>query len=75
MDDDDFKTDTKEAIEKCKAIAGSDNVFLQHTCLEDLFNFNGKIDKEKALKFLPKWFDENEIPSIYLRLKEHLETS
>lgn len=72
MDDDDFKIETKEAIDKCRAIVGEDNLFLQHTCLEDLFNFTGKIDKEKALKFLPKWFDENKIPQIYLKLKDYL---
>ena len=82
MDEDPGNESTNSRIQQIKSVLGEDKVLPQRPSLEGIFNFDGikqdygidkdKFTKEIALKILPQWFENNEVPQAYKDLKEKL---
>jgi predicted ATP-dependent endonuclease of OLD family len=54
------------------SLVGKDNVFLQRPNLEGVFGLQKKPKKNEALNIFPSWFEQNEIPQLYMDLKERI---
>lgn len=75
--------DAETEILKLQELLGEDNVFVQKPDLEGMLgrdkiglNANEKLNKEKSLRLLPFYFQniqENELPQIYLDLKNKMD--
>jgi predicted ATP-dependent endonuclease of OLD family len=75
--------DAETEILKLQELLGEDNVFVQEPDLEGMLgrdkiglNANEKLNKEKSLRLLPFYFQniqENELPQIYLDLKNEMD--
>ena len=82
VDEDPGNESTNSRIQQIKSVLGEDKVLPQRPSLEGIFNFDGikqdygidkdKFTKEIALKILPQWFENNEVPQAYKDLKEKL---
>ncbi|MEF3245332.1 MAG: hypothetical protein K6343_05070 [Caldisericaceae bacterium] len=72
IDQDPGNASTQKIITELENVLGVGNVFLQEPNLEGMFNFPEKFTKEKALKFFPDWFKENEPPEVYKNIKQKL---
>jgi putative ATP-dependent endonuclease of the OLD family len=73
LDEDPGNQSTQERVTEIKSLIGDSNVLLQSPNLEGIFGQSSKFRKETALKLLPIYFDNYEVPSVYLDLKRLLE--
>jgi putative ATP-dependent endonuclease of OLD family len=71
--------DAKTEILKLQQLLGIDNVLIQDPDLEGMLgrnrlglNPNEKLSKEKSLKLFPDYFQNNEIPPLYIDLKNKI---
>jgi Predicted ATP-dependent endonuclease of the OLD family len=71
--------DAEVEIPKLKKLLGNDNVLIQDPDLEGMLgrnrlglNQNEKLNKEKSLKLFPDYFQNNEIPPLYIDLKNKI---
>jgi predicted ATP-dependent endonuclease of OLD family len=71
--------DAEEEISKLQQLLGEDNVLVQNPDLEGMLgrdklglNQNDKLKKEKSLKLLPGYFQNNEVPQLYIDLKNKI---
>ena len=79
IDEDPGNSNTQQLIKDLKNLLGDERVFLQSPNLEGVFNFDqirqkyrinrSKFTKEIALKVLPEWFENNQVPEVYKNLK------
>jgi len=82
MDEDPGNQTTQQLISEIRDLIGNDKVFLQSPDLEGIFNFDkikqsheirgSKFTKEIALKVLPMWFNSNDVPQVYMNLKNKI---
>ena len=54
------------------SLIGNDNVFLQCPNLESIFRLQKKPKKNEALEMLPSWFEQNDVPQVYMDLKQKM---
>jgi predicted ATP-dependent endonuclease of OLD family len=73
IDEDPGNSSTQERVTEIKSLIGDSNVLLQSPNLEGIFGQSSKFRKETALKLLPFYFDNYEVPNVYLDLKRLLE--
>jgi predicted ATP-dependent endonuclease of OLD family len=72
MDEDPGNSNTLSRIVRAKSIIGPERLFLQSPDLEGIFNQKEKFTKEKALRILPVWFSNYDVPNVYFSLKTAL---
>ena len=53
-------------------LIGGDNVFFHRPKLEGLFGLSRKPKKNEALEIFPSWYEENDVPQVYLDLKQRM---
>lgn len=54
------------------SLIGRDSVFLQCPNLEGVFGLNVKPKKSDALNMFPTWFGQNNVPQVYMELKQRM---
>jgi len=74
-----FDADALTEISNLQQLLGTNNVLIQEPDLEGMLgrnrlglNQNEKLNKEKSLKLLPDYFQNNEIPPFYIDLKNKI---
>lgn len=77
MDQDPGNSKTEKIIEELQHLVDRDlidrkKIFFQCPNLEGILKLKSKLTKETALESLPKWFEQNEVPSVYKELKNML---
>lgn len=75
-----FDEDAKNEIERLKNLIGESYIFVQSPDLEDMLGRdklglkqNAKLNREDALRKLPRYFETYEVPDLYKQLKGKIE--
>jgi predicted ATP-dependent endonuclease of OLD family len=72
IDGDPGNPETQRAIENLGSLIGTENVFLESPSLEKLFNLSSKPSRKEALEIFPRWFQNNDVPAVYVTLKKQM---
>ncbi|MDI6602547.1 MAG: AAA family ATPase [Patescibacteria group bacterium] len=72
LDEDPGNSKTQRIILELKSFLGEDKIFLQQPNLEGIFGLDRKLSKTEALRFFPKWFEQNDVPEIYKNVEKRL---
>lgn len=72
MDEDPNNDSTYVRISHVRAIVGNNKLFLQSPDLEGIFRQNAKFTKDRALRILPVWLRQYEVPEVYQKLRTSL---
>jgi len=54
------------------SLVGDDNIFLQRPNLEGVFRLQKKPKKNEALETFPSWFEQNDVPQVYMDLNQRM---
>lgn len=75
IDEDPGNSTTERIVSTVKDFLGNDNAFLQSPKLETMFGLTKKPNKVEAINYFPRWFETNEPPEVYKKIKEKIKES